>query len=108
MSGGSEDFSSGGLIKRAKALIPILIPLLVSSFKRAEELAIAMECRCYRGDKNRTKLVKLTYRLVDLRWSIYTSVILASVILLRFVSVPEEIGNDVLTKILRVLLYRLQ
>ena len=102
------DFSSGGLIKRAKALIPILIPLLVSSFKRAEELAIAMECRCYRGDKNRTKLVKLTYRLVDLRWTLYTAIILASVILLRFVSVPEEIGNDVLTKILRVLLYRLQ
>lgn len=53
------DFSSGGLIKRAKALIPILVPLFVSSFKRAEELATAMECRCYRGDKNRTKLVKL-------------------------------------------------
>ena len=54
------DFSSGGLIKRAKALIPIIIPLFVSSFKRADELATAMECRCYRGDKNRTKLVKLT------------------------------------------------
>ena len=102
------DFSSGGLIKRAKALIPILIPLLVSSFKRAEELAVAMECRCYRGDKNRTKLVKLTYKFVDLRWIIYTAVILASVILLRFVSVPEEIGNDVLSKILKVLIYRLQ
>lgn len=56
------DFSSGGLIKRAKALIPILVPLFVSSFKRADELATAMECRCYRGDKNRTKLVKLEYK----------------------------------------------
>ena len=56
------DFASGGLVKRAKALIPILIPLFVSSFKRADELATAMECRCYRGDKNRTKLVKLTMR----------------------------------------------
>lgn len=50
------DFSSGGLIKRAKALIPILIPLIVSSFRRADELAMAMECRCYRGGKGRTKM----------------------------------------------------
>ena len=56
------DFSSGGLIKRAKALIPILIPLFVSAFKRADELATAMECRCYRGDVGRTKYVKLEYR----------------------------------------------
>ena len=47
------DFSSGGLIKRAKALIPIIIPLFVSSFRRAEELATAMECRCYRGGEGR-------------------------------------------------------
>lgn len=59
------DFTSGGLIKRVKVLIPILIPLFVSSFKRAEELATAMECRCYRGDKNRTKLVKLTFKFGD-------------------------------------------
>ncbi len=59
------DFSSGGLVKRAKALIPILVPLFVSAFKRADELAVAMECRCYRGDKNRTKLVKLSLRLPD-------------------------------------------
>ncbi len=50
------DFSEGGLIKRAKALIPILIPLFVSSFRRADELALAMECRCYRGGKGRTKM----------------------------------------------------
>ncbi len=50
------DFSSGGLVKRAKALIPILIPLFVSSFRRADELATAMECRCYRGGKGRTKM----------------------------------------------------
>ena len=59
------DFTSGSLIKRARSLVPILIPLIVSSFKRAEELATAMECRCYRGDKNRTKLVKLEYRARD-------------------------------------------
>ena len=55
------DFTSGTLIDRAKSLIPLLIPLFVSSFKRAEELATAMECRCYRGDINRSKLVKLEY-----------------------------------------------
>ena len=58
------DFTSGSLAQRAKALIPLLVPLFVSSFKRAEELA-AMECRCYRGDKNRTKLVKLEYKGLD-------------------------------------------
>ncbi len=50
------DFSHGGLIRRAKALVPILIPLFVSSFRRAEELATAMECRCYRGGSGRTKM----------------------------------------------------
>ena len=50
------DFSQGGLIRRAKALIPILIPLFVSAFRRAEELATAMECRCYRGGAGRTKM----------------------------------------------------
>ena len=50
------DFSSGGLIKRAKALVPILIPLIIASFRRADELAMAMECRCYRGGNGRTKM----------------------------------------------------
>ncbi len=50
------DFESGGLIKRAKALIPILIPLFISAFRRAEELACAMECRCYKGGEGRTRL----------------------------------------------------
>ncbi len=50
------DFSHGGLVQRAKALVPILIPLFVSSFRRAEELATAMECRCYRGGEGRTKM----------------------------------------------------
>lgn len=53
------DFSSGGLTKRVKALIPILIPLIVGSFRRADELAVAMECRCYRGGNGRTKMSKL-------------------------------------------------
>lgn len=59
------DFSSGGLIKRAKALLPVLIPLFASSFRRAGELATAMECRCYRGDKGRTRMTQLHYSPVD-------------------------------------------
>lgn len=50
------DMESGGLIKRAKAIVPILIPLFISSFRRANELADAMECRCYRGGEGRTKM----------------------------------------------------
>ena len=50
------DFAHGSLVKRAKSLVPILIPLFVSAFRRAEELATAMECRCYRGGKGRTKM----------------------------------------------------
>lgn len=50
------DFSHGSLVRRAKSLIPILIPLFVSAFRRADELATAMECRCYRGGKGRTKM----------------------------------------------------
>ena len=53
------DLESGGLIQRAKALIPILIPLFVSAFRRAEELALAMECRCYQGGEGRTRLKTL-------------------------------------------------
>lgn len=53
------DLETGGLIKRAKALIPILIPLFVSAFRRAEELALAMECRCYQGGDGRTRMKQL-------------------------------------------------
>jgi energy-coupling factor transport system permease protein len=59
------DFANGSLVKRAKALVPVLIPLFVSAFKRAEDLAVAMECRCYRGGKGRTKLHKLQYHWRD-------------------------------------------
>ena len=90
------DFSSGGLIKRAKALIPILIPLLASAFNRADELATAMECRCYRGDKNRTKLVKLEYKVRDVIWMIAFAIILAAVILLRILPYNYEITSTVL------------
>ena len=76
------DFSTGSLAKRAKALVPLLIPLIVSSFKRAEELATAMECRCYRGDKNRTKLVKLQMKARDYIGIFITVVAIASIVLI--------------------------
>ena len=79
------DFSSGSLVKRAKALIPLLIPLFVSSFKRAEELATAMECRCYRGDKNRTKLVKLSYKGRDYVMMTVFALLLAGIICLAVI-----------------------
>ena len=59
------DFESGGLLKRARALVPVLIPLFVSSFNRADELAVAMECRCYRGDVGRTRYVKMKMHARD-------------------------------------------
>ena len=76
------DFTSGSLLQRAKALIPILVPLFVSSFKRAEELATAMECRCYRGDNNRTKFVKLEYKGRDFALMVLFVLLLVLIILL--------------------------
>jgi len=59
------DFESGNLIQRAKALIPLLVPLFISAFRRADELAIAMECRCYHGGQGRTRLRQLRYQTAD-------------------------------------------
>ncbi|MBQ7407688.1 MAG: energy-coupling factor transporter transmembrane protein EcfT [Clostridia bacterium] len=77
------DFESGGLIARAKAMIPILIPLLVSSFRRAEELGDAMDARCYSGSKGRTryKRLKLGYR--DGVGFVVFAIVLAGVIYLN-------------------------
>ena len=59
------DFSSGNLIERAKNMLPLLVPLFVSAFRRAEELAIAMESRCYRGGEGRTRMHELSYKSID-------------------------------------------
>lgn len=59
------DFDSGNLFQRAKALLPILVPLFVSAFRRADELAVAMESRCYHGGEGRTRLRQLKYRRND-------------------------------------------
>ncbi|MDR0249644.1 MAG: energy-coupling factor transporter transmembrane protein EcfT [Oscillospiraceae bacterium] len=59
------DFESGNILKRAKALVPLLVPLFVSSFRRADELAVAMECRCYHGGAGRTKMKQLRVTAPD-------------------------------------------
>lgn len=59
------DFESGNLIQRAKSMIPILVPLFISAFRRATDLAMAMEARCYRGGEGRTKMKPLKYRGAD-------------------------------------------
>lgn len=77
------DFESGNLIQRAKALIPILVPLFVSAFRRADELAVAMECRCYQGGKGRTRLKQLRYARRDYLALLIGALLLIGVILLR-------------------------
>jgi energy-coupling factor transport system permease protein len=59
------DFESGNLIQRAKSLIPLLVPLFISAFRRADDLALAMESRCYRGGENRTRLHELEFKYYD-------------------------------------------
>ncbi len=56
------DFDTGNLMQKAKALVPLLVPLFISAFRRADELAIAMECRCYHGGEGRTRLRQLKLR----------------------------------------------
>ena len=70
------DFETGGLIKRGKALVPVLIPLFVSQFRRADELATAMECRCYKGGQGRTRLKQ--YKLHRLDFIILLFIILVT------------------------------
>ena len=77
------DLESGGLVQRAKALLPILIPLFVSSFRRAYDLAMAMECRCYHGGEGRTKLQVLRYERRDYTALILGAAVCALVIVLR-------------------------
>ena len=87
------DFSNGGLVKRAKALIPILIPLLASAFNRADELATAMECRCYRGDNNRTKLIELKLAARDYVWLLSFLMLLAVTICLGVLPYRFSVDN---------------
>jgi len=77
------DFESGNLMQRVKALVPILVPLFISAFRRADELATAMECRCYQGGDGRTKMKLLRYKRGDLGAFGIGIVLLAVVFTLR-------------------------
>lgn len=77
------DFESGGLIKKAKSLIPILVPLFVSAFRIAQDLAMAMEARCYRGGKERTRMNEMKLRKRDLAACILEILFLGIIILDR-------------------------
>ena len=76
------DFESGNLMQKAKALIPILVPLFISAFRRADELAVAMECRCYHGDEGRTRMKQLTWCTRDTLAMVWSALVLAGVIVL--------------------------
>ncbi len=79
------DFESGSLLDRARALVPVLVPLFISAFRRADELAVAMECRCYHGGQGRTKLHVLRYQARDyLVLLAYAAVLAAVLVLGRF------------------------
>lgn len=77
------DFESGNIFKRAKALIPVLIPLLIGSFRRADELADAMDARCYSGSKQRTKYKKMKFTWRDLIATIFMAGLIFGIIKLN-------------------------
>lgn len=88
------DFEAGNIIKRAKALVPILIPLFVSSFRRATDLATAMEARCYKGGEGRTKMKPLRYNASDI--ASYISLILYLIlIVLGSLIIPKVPGLEI-------------
>ena len=78
------DFESGGLVKKAKNLIPLLVPLFISSFRRADELAMAMEARCYRGGAGRTRMKILQFTSKDAIASGMFALSLTSTLIIKF------------------------
>ncbi len=74
------DFDTGGLVQRAKALLPILVPLFVSAFRRADELAVAMESRCYHGGEGRTRMKELCFQRRDIMALALGALVLAGMI----------------------------
>lgn len=76
------DFESGNLIRKAKAMIPILVPLFISAFRRADELATAMECRCYNGGEHRTSLHELKFKRRDIGGLVVVVILTVAVIVI--------------------------
>jgi energy-coupling factor transport system permease protein len=78
------DFDNGNIIQRAKSFIPVLIPLFISAFRRADELATAMEARCYRGSEGRTRMKQLSFTKYDVVISSVTAVFMTLVLVLQY------------------------
>lgn len=76
------DFETGNLVERARAMVPILVPLFISAFRRADELATAMECRLYRGDIGRTRMKRLTVTTLDYRAIAISGALIVTIIVL--------------------------
>lgn len=91
------DFETGGLIKKAKAMVPLLVPLLISAIKRAMDLANAMEARCYRGGEGRTKMKPLKYKKADVR--AYVTIVLFMVVLVITIFVEGFMSGIIRTVI---------
>ena len=77
------DFESGNLFKRAKSMVPLLVPLFVSAFRRANDISMAMEARCYRGGKGRTKMKPLHYKGRDWLAYLILALYLAGIIMIK-------------------------
>ena len=77
------DFETGGLLDKAKALVPLLVPLFISSFRRADDLALAMECRCYRGGEGRTRMKQLKLCSRDIIAAIVMALTIAAIVALN-------------------------
>ena len=83
------DFETGNIFQRAKALVPILVPLFVGAFRRADELATAMECRCYHGGEGRTRLRQLRFQGSDIAALILGAALVALVLIFRALGISE-------------------
>lgn len=92
------DFESGGLVQKAKSLIPVLVPLFISAFRRADDLATAMEARCYHGDEGRTRMKELKYHARDHIAKLCLMVFLVGLVLSRYLPSVTSIGVFLLSK----------
>jgi energy-coupling factor transport system permease protein len=82
MARGAE-FDRGNVLQRARAFVPVLVPLMISAFRRSEELALAMEARCYRGGEGRTRMYELRWRRADLVAFVLMAAAAAAVVSIR-------------------------
>lgn len=84
------DFESGNLVQKAKAMVPLLVPLFVSAFRRAEDLAMAMEARCYNGGEGRTKMKPLKYQALDYKsYAIVVAFLVAVIVAGAVIPFPQ-------------------